>query len=220
MPAAPHAPVLGAAMDAVNAVTDRLDDWSSRWWFIALIFLIAYLDSIVPVVPSETAVIIGGVAAGQGNQQIAVVIAAAATGAFLGDSTAYLVGARLRGLVQRRAARHPAYQRRLDWAARQIRTRGGMLLLTARFVPGGRTALTISSGVTHQPFGWFARWIAFAVVCWAAYASLLGYVFGNTFKDDHTKAFLIAFGCALGLTVVMEIVRFVRERRKPDRAAA
>lgn len=207
-------------MDVVHEITDRLDDLSSRWWFIAVICVIAYLDSVIPVVPSETAVIIGGVAAGQGNQPIALVIAAAAFGAFLGDSTAYLLGARMRRLVQRRAARSPSFQRRLEWATRQIRTRGGMLLLTARFVPGGRTALTISSGVTHQPFGWFARWIAVAVVCWASYAGLLGYVFGNTFKDDHTKAFLIAFGCALGLTVVMEIVRFVRERRKPDRAPA
>jgi membrane-associated protein len=210
-------PVLAGVTDIVHEVTDRLDELSSHWWFVAVILVIAYLDSIVPVVPSETAVILGGVAAGQGNQQIALVIGAGAVGAFLGDLTAYSVGARMRGFVARRAARRESYQQRLDWATRAIRRRGGSLLITARFIPGGRTALTISSGVTHQPLRWFAGWIAIAVVLWASYAGLLGYLFGNTFKDDHTTAFLVAFGTALSVTIVIEIVRHVRGRRAAHR---
>src|SRR5690606_30014059 len=135
------------------------------------------------IVPSETAVIIGGVAAGQGNQNIVAVIGLAALGAFLGDTSAYQVGARLRGPIERRAARRATYEARLDWAKRQIRRRGGSLLITARFIPGGRTALTVASGVTRQPFAWFARWIGVAVVVWASYAGLLGYLFGATFED-------------------------------------
>ena len=211
--AAHLSPVFGGVMDVVHEVTDRLDELSSHWWFIGVILVIAYLDSIVPVVPSETAVILGGVAAGQGNQQIVLVIGAGALGAFLGDLSAYAVGARMRAFVARQAARRPSYQQRLDWAKRAIRRRGGSLLITARFIPGGRTALTISSGVTHQPLRWFAGWIAIAVVLWASYAGLLGYVFGNTFKDDHTTAFLVAFGTALSVTLVIEVVRHIRERR-------
>lgn len=205
--------MFAGALDWIHAVTDRLDDWSSNWWFLVVILVIAYLDSIVPIVPSETAVIIGGVAAGQGNQNVALVIAAGAVGAFLGDTTAYQVGARLRGFVERQAARRATYQARLDWAKQQIRRRGGLLLITARFIPGGRTALTVASGVTHQSLRWFTVWDAVACVLWASYAGLLGYIFGNTFKDDHTKAFLVAFGCAIGITVVIEVVRHVRGKR-------
>ena len=202
-----------SAFGWISEITDRLDDWSSHWWFIAIILAVAYLDSVFPVVPSETAVIIGGVAAGQGNQNLAIVIGAGALGAFLGDTSAYLVGARLRGFVERHAARRATWQARLDWAKRQIRTRGGPLLITARFIPGGRTALTVSSGITHQRFTWFVRWILLAVVLWASYAGVLGYVFGNTFKDDHTKAFVIAFVAALSITIVIEVVRHLRGRR-------
>jgi membrane-associated protein len=206
--------VLAGVLDVVSEVTDRLEELSGHWWFLGVIFAIAYLDSIIPIVPSETAVILGGVAAGQGNQQIVLVIAAGALGAFCGDVSAYTIGARLRGFVERRAARRASYQARLDWAKRQIRQRGGLLLITARFVPGGRTALTISSGVTHQPMAWFVAWIAVATTVWASYAGLLGYVFGNTFKDDHTTAFLVAFGTALSITFVIEIVRHLRGRGK------
>jgi membrane-associated protein len=205
-----------------NVVTDIFDwlgEFSANWWFLVIIFVIAYLDSIVPVVPSETMVIIGGVAAGAGDQNLLLVIAAGAVGAFFGDMTAYLLGARMSGWIERRAADRPKLEQRLGWAERQIRVRGGLLLVTARFIPGGRTALTVSSGVTRQPKAWFTRWIAIAVVIWASYAALLGYVGGATFQDDHTRAFLLAFSCAIGATLVIEAGRHLWSRRSTPDAA-
>jgi membrane protein DedA with SNARE-associated domain len=141
------------------------------------------------------------------------VIAAGATGAFLGDNTAYLIGRRFSPRIQRRAARRPKTATRLTWASDQIRKRGGMLLITARFIPGGRTALTLSSGVTRQPWRWFAGWVAVAALIWATYAAGLGAIFGQTFSDNHTMAFLLAFGAALSVTIIIEVVRHFRGRR-------
>lgn len=202
-----------------NIVTDASDwlaDFSSNWYFLVIIFLVAYLDSVVPLVPSETMVIIGGVAAGRGDQLLIAVIAAGAVGAFLGDTTAYLIGNRMSGFIERRAADRPKSQRRLDWAREQIQIRGGLLLITARFIPGGRTALTITSGITNQPRGWFMGWVAIAGVIWASYAALLGYVGGQAFQENHTLAFLVAFGAALGITVVIEVIRHVRSRDRTE----
>lgn len=198
-----------------NVITDASDwlaDFSANWYFIAIIFAVAFFDSIVPIVPSETMVIIGGVAAGRGDHFLLLVIAAGAIGAFLGDNTAYLLGHRLSGFIQRRADQRPKLQRRLEWADEQIRTRGGLLLITARFIPGGRTALTVTSGITHQPRRWFMGWVGIAVIIWASYAALLGYIGGQAFEDNHTLAFLVAFGAALGMTAVIEIVRHLRAR--------
>ena len=66
--------------------------------------------------------------------------------------------------------------------------------------------------MTRQPLGWFAPWIGLAVLLWASYAGLLGFIFGNRFKDDHTTAFLLAFGSALSITIVIELVRHFRGR--------
>ena len=198
-----------------NIITDASDwlaDFSSNWYFLAIIFAVAYLDSVVPIVPSESMVIIGGVAAGRGEQTLLAVIAAGAVGAFLGDTTAYLIGNRLSGFIERRAADRPKSQRRLDWASEQIQIRGGLLLITARFIPGGRTALTITSGITNQPRGRFMGWVAVAGVIWASYAALLGYIGGQAFQDNHTLAFLLAFGAALGVTALIELIRHLRTR--------
>lgn len=200
--------------NVITDVSDWLNDFSSNWWFLIIIFVIAFFDSIVPVVPSETTVIIGGVAAGLGEQPLLAVIACGAVGAFLGDNTAYLIGSRLSGWIRRQAAKKEKRQRQLDWATEQIRIRGGLLLVTARFIPGGRTALTVSSGITHQPRRWFVSWIAVAVIIWASYAALLGFIGGEIFKDNHTAAFLVAFGTALSITVLIEIVRHFRQKHR------
>jgi membrane-associated protein len=196
----------------ISDVTGWLDDVSGQWWFLLVILAIAFLDSIIPIVPSETAVIIGGVAAGLGEQSLPLVILCAALGAFCGDNAAYLIGRRFSPWIHRRAERRPKTGKRLDWAREQIRLRGGLLLITARFIPGGRSALTVSSGLTRQPHGWFARWVALAAIIWATYAAGLGAIFGSRFKDDHTVAFLLAFGAALSVTIIIEVVRHVRGR--------
>jgi len=196
----------------ITDITDWLDEVAGNWWFLLVIVGIAFFDSIIPIVPSETAVILGGVAAGQGDQNLLLVILAGAVGAFCGDNAAYVIGRRFSPAINRRAQRNEKTRRRLDWAREQIRKRGGALLITARFIPGGRTALTMTSGLTNQPRAWFAGWVAVAAVIWASYAAGLGAIFGNRFKDNHTAAFLLAFGAALSITIIIEVVRHVRAK--------
>ena len=204
-----------AATGVINSLTDWLDRVSGNWWFLAIILIIALLDSVIPIVPSETTVIIGGVAAssaGAASYNVVFVIIAGAVGAFIGDNLSYQIGRRASRLVERRAAKKESTAKKLKWAADQIEERGGLLLITARFIPGGRTILTLSSGLTKQSQSWFMGWVGVATIIWASYAAILGYAFGSKFEDDHTKAFLLAFGAALAVTVMIELVRLVKKK--------
>jgi len=205
--------------NVITDMTEWLDEFSSNWWFLLVIFGVALLDSVIPIVPGETTVIAGGVAAGAGNQSLALVILAGASGAFIGDNIAYTIGRRFRPRVERWAARKEQRAVRLDNAGRQIRKRGGLLLITARFIPGGRTVLTLSSGLTDQPRAWFMAWVAVAGVIWATYAATLGYFFGQAFEDDHAIAFWLAFGTALSITAMVELIRWARDRGDDDAPA-
>jgi len=196
----------------VGDLFDHLESWSASWWFLWVIFGIAFLDSVIPVVPSETAVILGGVAAGSGDQVLPLVILSGALGAILGDNAAYQLGLSAQGLVRRTLFRGEKGDKRLDWASRQLRTRGGMLLVTARFIPGGRTAVTVSSGVTAQPRLRFCLFDAVACLIWATYAAVLGFVGGAAFEDNHTVAFIVAFAAALSVSGVIELIRYLRHR--------
>jgi membrane protein DedA with SNARE-associated domain len=101
----------------------------------------------------------------------------------------------------------------------QVHERGGLLLITARFIPGGRTALTLSCGVTKQPRRWFIGWAAVAAVIWGNYAALLGFIGGKSFEDNHTLAFVIAFVSAFSITLVIELVRWLLKRARYRKTA-
>ena len=73
------------------SVLDTLQVDSVLSYLIALV--IPALDAIFPVLPSETAVITLGVTtAGSTDPRIALLVACAAAGAFLGDNLCYLLG--------------------------------------------------------------------------------------------------------------------------------
>jgi membrane protein DedA with SNARE-associated domain len=85
------------------------------------------------------------------------------------------------------------------------------VLIVARFIPGGRTATTFTAGLVK--FSWlrrFAPYIAVAAVLWAAYAVLLGYIGGRTFRNQPIYAVVLAFGIAALITVGVEVARRLR----------
>ena len=125
----------------LNAMFESLSDVSTSPWFYLIIFSVALLDSVVPIVPSESMVIVGGVVAGLGDLHIPLVIVIAAAGAFLGDNMSYLIGRKASAFVDRRYRRTEKGANRLDWAHSQIEDRGGPLLITARWAHLAHTYL-------------------------------------------------------------------------------
>jgi membrane-associated protein len=182
-------------------------------WAYAIVFLVAYLDAILPVVPSETVVITAGVVAASGDLNLAMIVPLAAGGAFLGDNTAYLIGRRFGERITRRFFRSEKARGRLDWAERQLSERGGELIGIGRFIPGGRTAVTLSAGTLEFPWPRFALYDALAAIGWALYASLLGYFGGRTFEHAAWKGLLLALGIAFAVAASVELVRWLRRRR-------
>src|SRR5919205_4279091 len=94
-------------------------------WAYAIVFLVAFLDAILPVVPSETVVITAGVVAASGDLELAMIVPLAAAGAFLGDNTAYLIGRRFGGRITGRFFTSEKSRKRIEWAERQLTERGG-----------------------------------------------------------------------------------------------
>jgi membrane-associated protein len=191
-----------------ESLTDHV---SGSPWTYAFLFGIAALDVIFPLVPSETSVILGGVLAATGDLMLALVIACAAAGAILGDNTAYGIG---------RTAGHRIVERffkgerrkRVDWAEKQVEERGGYLIVIGRFIPGGRTAVTLACGLLEMRWRKFIGFDVAAGLVWASYAALLGYVGGRTFEENPLYGFLIAFAVALGITGAVEVYRWLRKR--------
>lgn len=186
---------------------------SASPWTYAVILAVAALDAVFPIVPSEATLISAGVLAGAGDLQIAFVIAAGAAGAYAGDSSAYLLGRRFDYRLDRLLFRGDQGVSRRAWAERTLERHGGPLIFGARFIPGGRTATTVSAGLLGMWWLRFAAFAAGAAVAWAMYAALLGYIGGRAFEDNPLWGLLVGFGLAAATFVVVEIVRRARARR-------
>jgi len=184
----------------------------SSGWAYVIIFAFAYLDVLVPLVPSETAVITAGVVAAAGDLSLALIIPLAATGAFLGDNTVYLLGRRFGERATKRFFPGEKARRRMEWADEQLRERGGELIVVGRFIPGGRTAVALSSGTLKYPWRRFVMFDAAAALIWATYSALLGYYGGKTFEGPWglVLALVIAFSVAGGI----ELTRWLLRRRR------
>jgi membrane-associated protein len=196
------------------AVESFVELASASPWTYAVILAVAALDAVLPLVPSEATVISAGVLAGAGDLHLGFVIAAGAAGAYAGDSSAYWIGRRLDDRLARRLFRGVKGARRRAWAERTLERHGGPVIFGARFVPGGRTATTVSAGLLRMRWPRFAAFAGAAAVGWAVYAALLGYLGGRAFENNVLWGLLLGFGVAAVTFGVVEVLRRARTRRR------
>jgi membrane-associated protein len=177
-------------------------------WTYVLILGVCAGDAVLPLFPSETVVIAASVLASRGRLDLALVIVAAASGALLGDNTAYALGrSGLRRVVNRMFASEKNKQR-LDWARTQLQHSGAWIIIVARFIPGGRTATTYMSGTLDMP--WKRRFLpadAAAAIIWSLYSAALGYFGGSAFEHNLWIPLLIATGASVLVAGLGELVR-------------
>jgi membrane protein DedA with SNARE-associated domain len=93
-----------------------------------------------------------------------------------------------------------------------VQERGGYLILVGRFIPGGRTAVTLACGLLEMRWHRFIRFDVAAGLMWASYAALLGYFGGKAFEESPLKGFAVAFVVALAITGGIEVYRWWKKR--------
>ncbi|WP_018217920.1 DedA family protein [Salinispora vitiensis] len=184
-----------------------------------LLFALTAVDAIVPMVPAETAVITAAVLVNGNPPELAAIWAAATLGALAGDHASYVIG---RGGGARRLARFPAESRRRassEWARRALHRRGGLVLTTARYVPGGRTAVTLTMGAVRYPPRSFLLFDAIGAASWALYSVLLGYFGGLAFQQEPLLGVLAGLTLSVAVTGLLELTRRLRRRSRRRKAA-
>jgi membrane-associated protein len=175
-----------------------------------VLFLVSALDAFFPLVPSETAVIAAGTLAATGDLFLWAIIPAAALGAFAGDNVSYGLGAVFGERAAKRLFRGEKGRRRLRKAQSLLDRYGALVIVLARFIPGGRTATTFAAGTLDLTWRRFALYDAIAVTVWAVYATMIGYLGGTAFRENIWQALLLGFGIAIAVTALIELVRRVR----------
>jgi membrane-associated protein len=178
-----------------------------------IVLAFATADGVLPIVPSESALITAGLLSVVGHLSLLWVITAGAVGAFTGDGISYGLGRFAGRPVQERFLQGQRAREAVAWAQQQFAQRGGLVILVGRYIPGGRTAATFTGGVVRYPYARFAVFDAVAGSAWATYAAILGYAGGRFFEHHAWIALLLAFAVAVFVAFGAEAVRRMRSAR-------
>lgn len=203
-----------------DAVLDVAMNVMRSPWFYVVLFVLVYIDAFLPGIPSESIVIVAGVFAVQGTPELPLVIVVAMIAAFVGDHTSLLIGRFAGTRLMRWVPPNTRRRRSLDWSARQLERRGPQILIIGRYVPGGRTGVTLMAGFVGYPWRAFTPYVAIAAATWGVYSTLLGYFGGLAFRDSPWQGVVLAISFGIAVTLVVELVRFVLRRRRRRRMGA
>jgi membrane protein DedA with SNARE-associated domain len=187
----------------------------------AIAVILPLFDAVFPALPAETAIVTLGVTtAGTTDARIALLVACAAAGAFAGDNLGYYVGRRFGPAVERRFFSSPRGVRQRARAEHWLARFGMTAIIACRFVPGGRTAVTLSCGLIGFPRRRFIPATAAAAVIWAAYSFFLGRLGGHAFEHNPWAGLAVALGTTVVLAGLMEAARRIVIRLKPGQRDA
>lgn len=164
------------------------------------------------ILEGEAVLILGAAAARLGYLQLPWVLAAAAVGAFIGDSFYFVLGRRYGARVtarfprmQRAMPRIEALLERLRWGA----------VIALRFMYGLRTIGPVAVGASTMPTWQFIAANALGAVLWTAIVGGIGFAAGNAAErvlGDFRDAEIGVFALALAVAVGVFLVRFRRSR--------
>ncbi|MGW9214335.1 DedA family protein [Embleya sp. NPDC055664] len=207
----------------MDAWFDPIMDFAGSPWAYLIVFLAALLDAMLPILPSESALIACGVFATAGgfSPNLFLLIAAGALGAFLGDNITYAIGRWAEPFANKHMLNGERGQRARKRAERWLAERGGVMIVVGRYIPGGRTAVALVAGMVEYPVARFRAFTAIAALAWATYGVLLGFWGGSAFKDNPLMGIAAGLATAAAITVLIEVARrIVTARNRRRRKAA
>lgn len=199
----------------MSSIIDLAHSAMGSPWIYLAVFVFVAIDAFFPTIPGETLVVTSGVFAATGHPDLLAVVAVAAAAGFAGDHVSYHIGRTAGSRLLDRSRPGTRRRRPFDWAQRTLHTRGGSVLVVCRFIPGCRTAATLTTGMVRFPRQSFALFTSIGVVCWATYFTLVGYVGGLAFQHNPLKGVLLGIGMAVLVAGVIEGVRRLRAKQLP-----
>jgi len=192
-------------------------------WTYLLVGVLAFLETgafIGLIAPGETAMMLGGVVAGQGEINVITLIAVAWAAAVAGDCASYVLGRRLgREFLVKHGARVQIGPERLASVETFFEKHGGKAIFIGRFVGIVRAVAPFLAGSGRMPFRRFIPYDVLGAGLWATTFILIGYVFWQSFDRVLKIAKEGALGLGIAITLIAGIVWLVRWLRVAENRA-
>ena len=192
-------------------------------WTYLLVGVLAFLETgafVGLIAPGETAMMLGGVVAGQGEINVITLIGIAWAAAIAGDCASYLLGQRLgRDFLVKHGPRFQITPDRLVQVEAFFANHGGKAIFIGRFVGIVRAVAPFLAGSGGMPFRRFIPYDVLGAGLWATTFIMIGYVFWQSFDRVLKIAKEGALGLGIAISIVVGVVVLVRWLREAENRA-
>ncbi len=168
-------------------MTDIIIDWIARGGYFGILLLMA-LENIIPPIPSEVIMGLGGMAVARGEMTLPLLIFWGTVGTTLGNLFWYEIGRRM-GILRFRpfVERHQRWLT-MDWEDvarldRFFHRHGHWVIFVFRFLPTFRTIISLPAGMAKMPLMKFLAFTFVGSAIWNAVLAGGGVVLGTYFTQ-------------------------------------
>jgi membrane protein DedA with SNARE-associated domain len=187
-------------------------------WAYAAVGAMAFLETgafVGLIVPGETVVVVGGVAASHGDVSLPLIAVVAWLGAWLGDATSFHLGRRYGPAVIAPIARRLRISdERLASLERALARHGGRTVLVGRFMGFFRALAPFMAGASGMRYRDLAPWSLAGSGAWAFAFTLVGFQFAGAVESASRQTSLALAGAA-ALMAALLVLRNRRRTRIP-----
>ena len=187
------------------------------------ICLAMFLENIIPPIPSEVIMPLGGFFVFQQKLNFYILIFWGLFGTVLGSLPWYYLGKlvnqkRLSNFLDKKGKYLGISSNDLTKSKRWFEKYGVSLVFWGRLVPGIRTLISVPAGIELMPLRKFLLWTTLGSLIWVALLTYLGYLFGENYQLIETytdqikyvlKPILILFFSYFFIKI---IIRFIKKK--------
>ena len=161
---------------------------TNQWIGYGAILLAMFLENLIPPIPSELIMPLGGFYVYQGQLDLLPVVLAGLIGTVIGALPWYGIGRlvneeKLEQWLKRNGRWIGINPQDLSRSRKWFNRYGVSLVFWGRLVPGIRTLISVPAGVELMPITPFLIWTTAGSLIWTLFLTITGFYLGDSYKN-------------------------------------
>ena len=179
-----------------------------------------FLENIIPPIPSEIIMPLGGFFVYQGNLNFYILVFFGLIGTVLGALPWYYLGRflnekKLANFVDSKGKFLGISSQDLNKSKLWFDKYGVSLVFWGRLIPGIRTLISVPAGIELMPLRKFLIWTSLGSLIWVVLLTLLGYIFGENYRiiESYVDNFKVFIKPIIIIIPVFLIVNYLKKSK-------
>ena len=199
-------------------ILDSVKDNPNIAYFV--ICFAMFLENVIPPIPSEVIMPLGGFLVFQGNLNFYVLVIFGLIGTVLGSLPWYYLGRflnekKLANFVESKGKFLGINVKDLNKSKLWFDKYGVSLVFWGRLIPGIRTLISVPAGIELMPLKKFLVWTSLGSLIWVVLLSLAGYVFGENYRLietylDNLKVFIKPILLIISIFFILKYLKNIK----------